>query len=102
MIYILPILSVIAGLIISFYLKPSSSKGFQLLLSFSGAYLLSVTVFELLPEVYGSGNDSVGIFIMMGLLLQILLEFISKGIEHGHMHLDKKTNKFPEIGRAHV
>lgn len=95
MIYILPILSVIAGLIFSFYLKPSSSKGFQLLLSFSGAYLLSVTVFELLPEVYISGNDRVGIFIMMGLLLQIMLEFISKGIEHGHMHLDKNTNKFP-------
>ena len=95
MIYILPILSVFAGLIISFYLKPSSSKGFQLLLSFSGAYLLSVTVFELLPEVYGSGNDKVGIFIMLGLLLQIVLEFISKGVEHGHMHLDKNTNKFP-------
>lgn len=95
MIYILPILSVIAGLIISFYLKPSSSRGFQLLLSFSGAYLLAVTVFEMLPEVYGSGNERIGIFIMMGLLLQIMLEFISKGIEHGHMHLDKNTNKFP-------
>lgn len=67
---------------------------FQLLLSFSGAYLLSVTVFELLPEVYSTG-ESVGIFIMAGLLLQILLEFISKGVEHGHMHLDKNTNKFP-------
>src|SRR5690606_25027942 len=97
MIYILPILSVFAGLIISFYIKPSSSKGFQLLLSFSGAYLLSVTVFELLPEVYGSGNDKVGIFIMLGLLLQIVLEFISKGVEHGHMHLDKNTNKFPVL-----
>lgn len=95
MIYILPILSVIAGLIISFYLKPSSSRGFQLLLSFSGAYLLAVTVFELLPEVYASGNERVGIFIMLGLLLQIVLEFISKGVEHGHMHLDKNTNKFP-------
>lgn len=95
MIYILPFLSVVIGLIISLFLKPSSSQGFQLLLSFSGAYLLSVTVFELLPEVYSSGEDQVGIFIMLGLLLQIVLEFISKGVEHGHMHLDKKTNKFP-------
>lgn len=95
MIYILPILAVVAGLIISLFLKPSSSSGFQLLLSFSGAYLLSVTIFELLPEVYGSGSDSVGIFIMSGLLLQIVLEFISKGVEHGHMHLDKNSNKFP-------
>src|SRR5690606_24963399 len=66
-----------------------------LLLSFSGAYLLSVTVFELLPEVYSNGNEEVGIFIMLGLLLQIMLEFISKGVEHGHMHLDKNTNRFP-------
>lgn len=95
MIYLLPILSVFAGLLISLFLKPSSSKSFQLLLSFSGAYLLSVTVFELLPEVYSSGNEQVGIFIMLGLLLQIVLEFISKGVEHGHMHLDKSTNKFP-------
>lgn len=88
-------LAVLIGFIISLFLKPSSSKGFQLLLSFSGAYLLSVTVFELFPAVYKSGNEQVGIFIMMGLLLQIILEFISKGVEHGHMHLDKKTNKFP-------
>lgn len=95
MLYILPVISVILGLIISLFLKPSSSRGFQLLLSFSGAYLLSVTVFELLPEVYSSGSEGIGIFIMLGLLLQIVLEFISKGVEHGHMHLDKNTNKFP-------
>jgi len=83
------------GLVISFFIKPSTSQGFQLLLSFSGAYLLSVTVFELLPEVYSNGNEEVGIFIMLGLLLQIMLEFISKGVEHGHMHLDKNTNRFP-------
>lgn len=95
MIYILPLLSVVIGLIISLFIKPNTSQGFQLLLSFSGAYLLSVTVFELLPEVYNSGGEEVGIFIMLGLLLQIVLEFISKGVEHGHMHLDKSTNKFP-------
>lgn len=95
MIYLLPFVAVVIGLIISFFLKPSSSQGFQLLLSFSGAYLLSVTVFELLPEVYSSAGEEVGIFIMLGLLLQIVLEFISKGVEHGHMHLNEKTNRFP-------
>ncbi len=95
MIYILPLLAVAIGLVISFFLKPFTSQGFQLLLSFSGAYLLSVTVFELLPEVYINGEEKVGIFIMLGLLLQIMLEFISKGVEHGHMHLDKNNNRFP-------
>mgnify|MGYP006190684695 CR=1 FL=1 len=95
MIYILPLAAVAIGYIISLFLKPTSSTGFQLLLSFSGAYLLSVTVLELLPEVYTSGDEKVGIFIMLGLLLQIVLEFVSKGVEHGHMHHDKNTSRFP-------
>lgn len=95
MLYLLPIFAVIAGYIISLFIKPSSSTGFQLLLSFSGAFLLSVTVFELLPEVYLNGGKEVGIFIMLGLLVQILLEFLSKGVEHGHMHHNEETAKFP-------
>ncbi len=95
MLYILPLLAVVIGYLISLFLKPSSSTGFQLLLSFSGAFLLSVTVFEMLPEVYSSGYDKVGVFIMVGLLLQIFLEFLSKGVEHGHMHHDRKSAKFP-------
>lgn len=94
MIYFLPLLAVIIGFVISLYIKPSSSTGFQLLLSFSGAFLLSVTVFELLPEVYSDGNEKVGLFIMAGLLIQIFLEFLSKGVEHGHMHHGKSA-KFP-------
>ncbi len=94
MIYLLPLLAVVIGFFISLFIKPSSSTGFQLLLSFSGAFLLSVTVFELLPEVYTSGNGQIGLFIMLGLLLQIFLEFLSKGVEHGHMH-HEETGKFP-------
>ena len=32
---------------------------------------------------------------MGGLLLQILLEFLSRGAEHGHLHLDSKSTKIP-------
>lgn len=95
MLYILPLLAVVIGYFISRFLKPSSSGGFQLLLSFSGAFLLSVTVFEMLPQVYGSGFENVGLFIMAGLLLQIFLEFLSKGVEHGHMHHNENSAKFP-------
>lgn len=95
MLYLLPLLAVVIGYFISRFLKPSSSAGFQLLLSFSGAFLLSVTVFEMLPQVYGSGFENVGLFIMAGLLLQIFLEFLSKGVEHGHMHHNENSAKFP-------
>jgi zinc transporter ZupT len=97
MIYILPLLSVLIGYIIALFLKPNSSLGFKLLLSFSGAYLLSITLFELLPEVYESGSAQIGVFIMLGLLLQIVLEFLSKGAEHGHIHHEENTSKFPAL-----
>ncbi|GLB53248.1 hypothetical protein NBRC110019_22880 [Neptunitalea chrysea] len=32
---------------------------------------------------------------MAGILLQIFLEFFSKGAEHGHVHLNKKKQTFP-------
>lgn len=96
MIYFLPLLAVLIGLLISLFIRPSSSGGFQLLLSFSGAFLLSVTVFELFPEVYSSGKPDIGLFIMLGLLLQIFLEFLSKGVEHGHMHHGEKHH-FPTL-----
>ena len=95
MLYFLPLLAVAIGYLISLVVKPGSSTGFQLLLSFSGAFLLAVTVFELFPTVYNSEVEDVGIFIMIGLLLQIFLEFLSKGVEHGHMHHNEASIKFP-------
>jgi zinc transporter ZupT len=50
---------------------------------------------HLLPEVYESHNNTIGIFIMAGILFQIVLEFFSKGAEHGHVHVDKKINQMP-------
>ncbi len=95
MIYLLPILSVFIGFLAALFLKPRNPLGLKLLLAFSGAYLLSVTVFEFLPDVYGSGNSQVGILIMAGILIQILLEFLSRGAEHGHLHHDENSTKFP-------
>lgn len=95
MIYILPILAVLIGFFAALLLKPKNRLGLKLLLAFSGAYLLSVTVFEFLPDVYASENPRVGLFIMGGILLQILLEFLSKGAEHGHLHHDENSTKFP-------
>lgn len=41
---------------------------------------------HLLPDVYESPNNNIGLFIMAGILFQIILEFFSKGAEHGHVH----------------
>ena len=83
---ILPIIAVIIGFTIALIFKPVVNNSIKLLLSFSGAFLLSVNIFEFLPEVYNESTNNIGIYIMAGLLVQILLEFGSKGAEHGHMH----------------
>ena len=93
MTYIALILSVLIGMVIVFGLKPSA-KTVQLLLAFSGAYLLSITILHLFPEVYVSNNPNIGLFILSGLLLQLILDFFSKGAEHGHIHIQENID-FP-------
>ena len=93
--YILPLLSVLIGYLIALLLKPRAKQNLKLLLAFSGSFLLSLTVIHLLPDVYESDNKSIGIFIMCGILFQIILEFFSKGAEHGHVHGHDKLKQIP-------
>ena len=93
--YLLPLLSVLLGFAIALLLKPKGKTNLKLLLAFSGSFLLSLTVMHLLPDVYESGNPKVGIFIMLGILFQIILEFFSKGAEHGHVHGHDKMTQMP-------
>ncbi len=69
----------------------------EVFLAFSGGFLLSITVFELLPHVFEVHSKSIGVYIMLGILLQIFLEFFSKGAEHGHIHLHSEAKHFPWI-----
>lgn len=96
MTYLLPILGVLLSFVFVFIVKPKNKENFKLLLAFSGAFLLALTIFELFPAVYEkSDSKTVGVFIMLGILLQIFLEFFSKGAEHGHVHLDSEKTNFP-------
>ncbi|KAB1153606.1 ZIP family metal transporter [Tenacibaculum aiptasiae] len=90
------IISVLIGALIVLYLKPNT-KFVRLLLAFSGAYLLSVTILHLIPEVYIETSDSkkIGILIILGILIQSILESFSKGAEHGHVHIHSEKNQFP-------
>ena len=109
-IYIYPLLSVVLGYLIALFLQPKNKKNLKLLLAFSGAFLLSLTVMHLLPEVYEAearlheghnheghshGTSIIGLFIMIGIVFQIILEYFSKGAEHGHVHGHDKMNTIP-------
>ncbi len=92
--YLSLIISVLCGLLLVTVLKPTT-KTVQLVLSFSGAYLLSITVLHLLPEVFESLQKNIGIYILIGILIQTILEFFSKGAEHGHIHVHSYAKGIP-------
>lgn len=93
--YILLFLSVIiSGLSVLFI--NISGKNLKLILSFSGAFLFAICALHLIPEIYLSGTPNIGIYILLGFFAQILLEFLSEGIEHGHIHVHKHAeHAFP-------
>jgi zinc transporter ZupT len=104
MIYIIPFLSVVLGYLIATFFQPKSKKKLKLLLAFSGSFLLALTVSHLLPEIYTADNtyhnsahthSNTGIFIMIGIVFQIILEYFSQGAEHGHVHGHDKMNHIP-------
>lgn len=93
MVYLLLFSVVILGGLLAFVVKNKDPQYVKLLLSFSGAYLLSIIVFHLLPGVYKSPDKKIGLFIMLGIVFQLILELFSHGAEHGHRH--KFSNKAP-------
>jgi len=94
--YLLPFYAVIFGVLIASITKNKKAWNAKLLLSFSGAFLLALTLFELLPEVYEHLDTKLtGLYIMCGIVLQIVLELFSKGAEHGHVHTHKHDTSFP-------
>ena len=148
LVYILPFISIIIGYLIAIFIQPKNKKNLKLLLAFSGAFLLTITVSHLLPEVYyheiekeikleqvnsqisehehhhdhdhsvhqhdhdhehqnvetskhtehnhNHGSlKTIGLFIMIGIVFQIILEYFSRGAEHGHVHIHDKMAKIP-------
>ena len=92
-------LSAIVGGGLAFLLNGKSIINLKLILSFGAAYLIGLCALHLLPPIYNSDLSSPGIFILIGFVLQILLEFLSNGIEHGHLHHDtgSDSGSFPYL-----
>lgn len=70
------------------FLPKDNQLWLKWLLAFSGAYLFSLTILHILPDVLLSTDDphSVGFYILAGFFLQLVLEVFSHGVEHGHIH----------------
>lgn len=84
-------LSALAGGVLYLLTRKQSGSGLKLLLAFSAAYLLGLSLLHLMPELFESDLTSPGWFILAGFMLQVILDFFSHGIEHGHAHIHHHT-----------
>lgn len=83
---ILFVLTIVGG-VIPIVFKKFNQSWMTLLLAFSGAFLLSITLLHLLPEVFHELDEKAGFYILLGFLIQLMLQRISHGVEHGHVHI---------------
>lgn len=84
---LLPFLAVILGALLVVFGFAKSQERLKLLLAFSGAFLLATAIISLLPEVFAHSEAQVSYWILAGIVIQVLLESLSKGAEHGHIHV---------------
>lgn len=90
----LPLLAGLAGGVAGMTLKGRLTRDVKVLLAFSGAYLLALSVLHLLPEIYAHPEHGAGMFILVGFLMQMVLDYFSRGVEHGHIH-HQSLDRFP-------
>lgn len=79
--------SVILGSILGYFFS-SRKELSKFLLIFSGAFFLATALLEIFPEVYQSGRSHIGWWVLGGLFFQMLIESLSRGVEHGHIHVN--------------
>ena len=90
--YILLFLSVVLGGGLALLFKTYEKRVLSLVLSFSGSYLLGITVLHLMPGVFSHPETSIGMWVLVGFFIQLLLEQLSIGVEHGHIHAHKHAS----------
>ncbi|MBR9861499.1 ZIP family metal transporter [bacterium] len=91
LLFFLPFIGGIIGLLI----QKEHVRELKIFLAFSGAFLISITILNLIPEVYERMGHEAGYFVLGGFFLQIVIDFFSKGIEHGHLHFHEMKKGFP-------
>ncbi len=96
-IYIILITTVLFSGSLVFLMKTDNDRVLKFLLAFSGAFLIGLTFLKLIPEVFATPELLTGVFVLLGFLLQLGLELMTEGAEHGHHHQhteDEKVSPF--------
>jgi zinc transporter ZupT len=87
LILMLPV--IIGGVFVHYLRQTNKDQLIKLALAFSGGFLLAIAFLHFLPDLYTDHQVGIGAFILVGFLIQLILEYFSGGIEHGHVHVHK-------------
>ena len=82
------VLSVLLGELLGKFFG-NNEKVAKILLIVSAGFLISICVVEVFPQVYKVEDENIGLWIVFGVLLQMFLENLTKGFEHGHFHYER-------------
>ena len=85
--YALLFFSVLLGGGLALYLRRNYPRQLRLVLAFSGAYILGIAVLHLMPAVFADDRGTIGVWVLGGFFFQLLLDRLSRGVEHGHFHI---------------
>ncbi|MGB1039158.1 MAG: ZIP family metal transporter [Bacteroidia bacterium] len=91
LLFFFPFIGGVFGLVV----QSEKTRQLKLFLAFSGAFLISITFLNLFPEVFEKLGHNAGYYILGGFFLQIVLDFFTKGVEHGHLHFHEFKKGFP-------
>lgn len=85
-VFVLFLAAFIGGLSVKFINEEVVSIKYPLV--FAGAFIFSITIIHILPEVFSLSDDpmKIGLFVLFGFFFQQFLEYFTSGIEHGHTH----------------
>lgn len=73
----------------------TDEKKMNLLLAFSGSFLLSITLLHLIPETVLELGHEAGIYILLGFFIQLIIQRFTHGVEHGHTHVHSHDHTIP-------
>lgn len=95
---LLSYLLIICGIVVWALLLPGgkkvSKRAMEYTSVFGGAFLFASCFINLVPHMYLEGYETpnwhfkVGATVMVGFLIQLVLEHLTKGVEHGHNHCE--------------
>ena len=88
-------LLVIVVFAVVYFSAKHNAKLIKLLTSFSGGFLLAFMISSFLPDIYAHADVKyISLCILLGYLLQLILDYFSQGIEHGHVHSHQKKERY--------